>query len=456
MNWIHLGTERPLFNNSIEISDYFEGLSVGHLWNVDFRIPAMGIIFKEVCVLVTTAFVLTLMPGLRRRENSLLSLRDRGTALVVFLALGLVEEVSVMHSGWLNHRIVAACAAGLLAGPSVGLIVGGFVTILAVLNDGLPPATIAISMLCGGFIGGLLYRWKPALAQNPLTGFVLTLAVSWTRDGLILSFAPQSHAAVQAIGETGLTPVVQGLGTALILAIVTQVRERESQARVAAAAEVRALQLRMNPHFLFNALNAIAALATVAPREVPRAAGKLRQFLRASFDQPERALITLDEELAVIGAYLDIEFLRFGSRLTVHQAIDPGLGDVLVPPFSLQPLVENAVQHGLQSSPKAGRIGVIVRRVGHQLEMSVSDDGQGVPPAEIEHVFFEERPRAHALVLLRRRLQGLFGRSFQLEVRSATGEGSSVTLRIPLRTRLGPAERPLEGITSDGSRLVPL
>jgi two-component system, LytTR family, sensor kinase len=455
INWIHLGIGCLLVNDRIQVSDYIDVLSIRRLWNFSFRLPAMDTIFKEVCVLVTTAFVLTLVPGLRRRENSLLSLRDRGSALIVFLALGLAEEASVMHSGWLNHRIVAACAAGLLAGPSVGLVVGAFVTWLAVLNDGLPPATIGISMLCGGLIGGWLYRWKPMLAQRPLTGFVLTLAVSWTRDGLILSFAPHSHAAVQAIGESGLTPLVQGLGTALILAIVAQVREREWQARMAAAAEVRALQARMNPHFLFNALNAIAALATAAPREVPRAAGKLRQFLRASFDQPDRALIPLQEELAVIRAYLDIEMLRFGTRLKVNPAIDPGLSGALIPPFSLQPLVENAVQHGLQSSAKAGRLGVIVRRMGHQLEMVVSDDGQGVAAADIEQVFFTEGPRAHGLVLLRRRLRGLFGRSFALDVSSIPGEGTSVTLRIPLRLRAEPAQRPSEIVASDGSRLVP-
>jgi sensor histidine kinase YesM len=78
-----------------------------------------------------------------------------------------------------------------------------------------------------------------------------------------------------------MAPVLQGLGTALILAIVEQVRDRDEQTRAAALAEARALQARMNPHFLFNALNALAALATVAPREVPRAAGRLRQFLRA-------------------------------------------------------------------------------------------------------------------------------------------------------------------------------
>ena len=77
----------------------------------DPALPAMGIIFREVCVLVTAAFALTLVPGFRRPERSLLSGRDQGTALLVFLVLGLVEEVTVSHAGWLNERIVAVCAA---------------------------------------------------------------------------------------------------------------------------------------------------------------------------------------------------------------------------------------------------------------------------------------------------------------------------------------------------------
>src|ERR1700731_4896027 len=87
----------------------------------------------------------------------------------------------------------------------------------------------------------------------------------------------------------------------------------------------------------------VAALSRIAPREVPRAVGRLHHFLRASFDQHERALVPLQEELAIVGMYLDIEILRFGSRLKVERAIDPGLLEVLLPPFSLQPLVENAV-----------------------------------------------------------------------------------------------------------------
>jgi LytS/YehU family sensor histidine kinase len=157
----------------------------------------------------------------------------------------------------------------------------------------------------------------------------------------------------------------------------------------------------------------------------------LRQFLRASFEQLDRALVPLEEELAVVRAYLDIETLRFGTRLKVEQAIGTGLAAALTPPFSLQPLVENAVQHGLQSSPKAGRLRLAVHQVDQWLEMSVSDDGQGVPSTEVEQIFFAPRPSMHALVLLRRRLRGLFGHRFRLEVWSEIGRGTTITLRIP-------------------------
>ena len=415
----------------------------------------MEIIFNKICVLVTAAFALTLVPGFRRSERSLLSLRDRGTALLVFLLLGIVEEASVRQTGWFNHRVVVVSAAGLLAGPGVGIVVALFVMWLAVVYDGRPLAPIAILMSSTGLIAGCIHRWHPKLAQRPLIGFCLTFGVSVLRDSPNYFYIPFSGATLETLGQLGMAPVLQGLGTALILAIVEQVRERDEQTRAAASAEVRALQARMNPHFLFNALNALAALAMVAPREIPRAAGRLRQFLRASFEQQERALVPLEEELAVVRAYLDIESLRLGARLKVEEIIDPGLAQVLTPPFSLQPLVENAVRHGLQSSPKAGRLHLAVRLMEQWLEMSVSDDGQGVPSTEVETVFFASRPQVHALELLRRRLHGLFGRSFRLEVRSEVGQGTTVTVRIPLRTRFEVEGRSLKSIRAKTSPLAP-
>jgi two-component system LytT family sensor kinase len=201
-------------------------------------------------------------------------------------------------------------------------------------------------MFSGALIGGWLYWWRPKLAQHPLMGFCLTLAVSLLRNGLAFFHPSGAPEGMQIFRPMGIVLVLQGLGTALILVIVSVVRDRAEQTQAAACAEVRALQSRMNPHFLFNALNTLAALARISPREIPRATGRLRHFLGASFDQHEREFVPLGEELDVVHAYLDIESLQLGNRLKVEETIDPGLSEALVPPFSLQPLVENAIQHG--------------------------------------------------------------------------------------------------------------
>jgi LytS/YehU family sensor histidine kinase len=238
----------------------------------------MDTICNDVCVLVTAAFALTLIRGFKQPERRFLQPRDpssrhdQSMALLVFLVLGLVEELTLAHARWFNERIVAVCAAGLVAGPWVGLAVSAFVTWLAVARHGLPLGSIAISMLCGGLAGGWLYRWRPRLAQHPLTGFCLTFAVSLLRNGLTFFYPPNAHPAPQRLEEFGMAPVLQGLGTALILAVVEQVRNRDEQTRAVASAEVRALQARMNPHFLFK-------IRAVIIEDEPLAAQHLAELL---------------------------------------------------------------------------------------------------------------------------------------------------------------------------------
>ena len=395
----------------------------------------MESILNKICVLVTAAIALTLVPGFRRSESSLLLVRDRGTALLVFMLLGLAEQVAVGQSCWYNHRIVAVCSAGLLAGSGVGGVVALFVTWLAVACDGRPLVICGLSMLCGGLAGGWLHRRRPRVAQHPLTGFCLTATTSCMRDTLIFLCTPGMRTPMQIFPQLGIAPVLQGLGTALILAVVALIRDRDHKTEVAASAEVRALQARMNPHFLFSALNTLATLATVAPHEIPHAAGRLRHFLRASFAQADRMLISLEEELTVVRAYLDIESLPLGNQLTLEQSIDSGLREALIPPFSIQPLVENVMQHNLQSSWNTRRLRLVVsRQIGEWLEVIASDVESEAPSTEIEQVLLAEHPRGQALTLLHRRLRELYDGSFMLEVRTETGRRSLVTMRIPLQT----------------------
>jgi LytS/YehU family sensor histidine kinase len=143
------------------------------------------------------------------------------------MSLGLLEEATASHAGWLNERIVAVCASGLVAGPWVGLAVSVFVTWLAVAYHGLPFGSIGPSMFLGGLAGGWLYRWRPRLAQQSLTGFCLASGVSLLRAALLSFYAPHSYVSVHSGLQLATAAVVQGLGTALILAIIGQVRDRD-------------------------------------------------------------------------------------------------------------------------------------------------------------------------------------------------------------------------------------
>jgi two-component system sensor histidine kinase LytS len=195
----------------------------------------------------------------------------------------------------------------------------------------------------------------------------------------------------------------------------------------------------MNPHFLFNALNAIAALSSIDPRAVPRATSRLARFLRGSLDQHDRVTVPLREELEIVAAYLDVESLRFGDRLEVERCIRPGLLEARVPPFLVQPLVENAVRHGIQPRAGGGRVRIAARADGRWLVLAVSDTGVGLPPGFDDGLGKDPSDRVHALGLLRRRLAGLYDGSFSLEVRGDPDSGTTAEIRIPFE-RGGPSD----------------
>ena len=392
----------------------------------------MESIFNKICVLVTAAFALTLVPGFRRSESSLLSVSDRGTALLVFMLLGLAEQVAVGRSGWYNHRIVAACSAGLLAGPGVGAVVAAFVTWLAVAYDGRPLVICGFAMLSGALASRRL-----AVSVAPQACATSPDRILLNRDNLVLArrldlpmqsrygtgdayFYPTRNGSSAARARHSLDTGCCGLDT----------RSRSANCGSGLGRGARS-SVAHEPAFLV--LNTFATLATIAPREIPRAAGQLRHFLRASFDQSDRTLIPLEEELTVVRAYLDIESLRLVNGLILELAIESGLTEALVPPFSLQSLVENAMQHSLQCWRKTRCLSLVVcRRIEEWLDVIVSDDGEG-PSTQSDQICFVERLSDHALTLLRRRLRGLYGRSFKLAVRSKMGGGTTVTMRIPLR-----------------------
>lgn len=166
-------------------------------------------------------------------------------------------------------------------------------------------------------------------------------------------------------------------------------------------AELRALKAQINPHFLFNSLNSITALTTSDPDRAREMCIRLSDFLRNTLGLGERESVAWHEELDLAQAYLDVEQVRFGPRLHVEVHVDQACADCLVPPLVLQPLIENAVKHGIATLVEGGTIRVESRVVNGRLEVSVENGFDPESPA----------PRRHGLGLrnVRTRLETRFG-----------------------------------------------
>jgi LytS/YehU family sensor histidine kinase len=210
-------------------------------------------------------------------------------------------------------------------------------------------------------------------------------------------------------------------------------RAMEAQERAAdlerklAEAALQTLRAQLQPHFLFNALNTISAFTETDPRTARRLMAQLGQLLRASLRHTSDALVTLGDELTFLDDYLAIESARFEGRLTVSVTADDELMDVRVPTFLLQPLVENAIRHGVAPRLAAGSVEVTVAREGGHLHVRVRDNGVGLPEG-----WDFERDQGVGLRNLAARLAYLYGAGGTLRVAPRQIGGVDVDVTIPL------------------------
>ena len=204
-------------------------------------------------------------------------------------------------------------------------------------------------------------------------------------------------------------------------------RERELT-ELAATAQLAALRAQINPHFLFNSLNSIAQLIRSDPDKAEACVERLADIFRYILRRAEKEFVPLGEELQMATAYLDIERARFGDRLQVETHVDPRSLQHLIPNLILQPLVENAVKHGLSRKVGSGTVRIDAALDDGCLELTVGDDGLGMPRPALEAVY----DRGVGLRNLRDRLERLYGPAHLPEIRSAPGDGTRVRLRLPV------------------------
>jgi two-component system, LytTR family, sensor kinase len=243
------------------------------------------------------------------------------------------------------------------------------------------------------------------------------------RDGglVALSDGPPAPGLVQATRETGRWASAQ-----LALAELDSSRDR------LARAEVRALRAQISPHFIYNALTAIASFVRTDPERARDLILEFAEFTRYSF-RSHGDFTTLAEELRSIDRYLTIERARFGERLQVKLQIAPEVLPVGLPFLCLQPLVENAVRHGLSRKPGVGTISIVARDAGAECHLTVEDDGVGMDPAVLTREVEEPADAGQHVGLsnVDDRLRTVFGDQFGLVVETAPGAGTKVSMRIP-------------------------
>ena len=208
--------------------------------------------------------------------------------------------------------------------------------------------------------------------------------------------------------------------------IVRLQNRQEALRELAVSAQLAALRAQVNPHFLFNSLNSIAQLIVTEPRKAEACVERLAEIYRYLLHRAHTDFVPLAEELSVAESYLEIERARFGDALRVEEHIDARARDLLLPSLILQPLVENAVKHGISPKVGGGRVTIEARIDNGDLRLAVRDTGVGVGD---QRAIFE-----HGVGLrnVRERLLRLYGADYAPQVISQPGAGTTVTLRIPV------------------------
>jgi len=268
----------------------------------------------------------------------------------------------------------------------------------------------------------------------------MILCVGWSGMGLVVGALLHTIPATVSSWMLRTIPwsvfmYFTTLGCVHALSYFAEVREKESQAAKLAAqvaeARLTALRTQINPHFLFNSLNALLVL--IRDKDTANAERMLEllsELLRQVLTSDNRQEVPLDEELHFLDGYLAVAQIRFSDRLRIVRNVDPRVTDALVPQFILQPLVENALRHGIGESVAGGTIEITAQLEGEDIILTVGDDGPGI----------SSTPNGGGVGLrnVRERISTLYGPGAVLELRPRDGGGTVARVRIPYRPAIVP------------------
>jgi two-component system LytT family sensor kinase len=423
-------------------------------------LSAEQFLLTTLIVKIAVTAVLATMLVRYRRFRHILIFERRGwfDRLVFVLALGIPLMAGVGARVLLGYNaadltLEGPLLAGLIAGPYAGALVGAMVAAPALIAGEMIALPFAVGC---GFAGGGLREACPKEAIWQFTPFVFidlrkhmwqtvrrfqtnwqlvllvaAVALELLRQALGLRFGVERLFYLDSTNPWMTALVV----LATVLAVATPIKiwntariehRVQEQEKLLLAAKVEALKSQINPHFLFNTLASISSLIRSKPETarmlIIKLSGLLRRLLRS-----HQHFVTLQEELESIDEYLDIEVVRFGPKLRVQKEIASDTLDVIVPSMLLQPLVENAIKHGLSRKMGAGTLTLRSWRSAGRAFIEVRDDGMGFVLDRLE----QPMSSGIGLVNVRERLHVIYGAAAQLTLESEPGQGTRALVDIP-------------------------
>ena len=409
-------------------------------------------IFQKLAFLIASVFILIQIEPFRRIVEDP-GKRIRSTREIVLLtsvfflfgtAMGLVGYWRAGESDWafLDIQLIYAMLSGLIAGPWAGLVCGGL-SYLTRIVVGVPSFRYAVILLGAGAIGGGFSKlakqqadFKAYALVGGILGALLHGALTYQPLWATLGFSTMLTIIFSLV-------VVESASLYAFVALSVGImhdRRRKELEQLLPQMKLRFLQAQINPHFLFNTLNTIAAVCIRERAEQARdLVIKLSNFFRRIVKR-EDEWVTLEDELSHIDSYLGIEKARYQDRLSIVKDIrlsSKGLR-VHLPILIIQPLVENAIRHGIAPMGEGGVLTISASENDKYVDIQIKDNGVGIPPDKLKTIQAHGSTKNAAgeagigLRNISQRLRYQFGSQSDLVIKSGTGQGTVVQFKIPL------------------------
>ena len=391
----------------------------------------------DICTLVTVAYLISRSPLLGYLFKATIPWQQ---ALKVGLLFAVVAALfdflpDARHPYAPNNLVVtfAAVSAGPIAGAFAAI--GAIITAILLEERSVLVATTA-ALLVGVTLGSLVK------ARSSLWSAAAVAALAQgTGDfaNQIVSAEPFDTALIQTFT---LTVLSNGLGMGVIWRVIHDAHERaqaefhrlaaEQSRQYATQAQLEAIRAKLHPHFLFNALNSIAALTGIDAKSAEKATVELGMLMRTLLAVNPAVDSTLRTELAAVSNYIAIEQFRLGDRLTVTYEISDDVLECHIPPLSLLTLVENAITHGFSKSILPGAMVIAAHRIGDYAMIAVADNGIGIPSASVvRKALCEPGERPHGIQLVNRQLELRHGHRSRVRIWSNPNQGTLIAFQVP-------------------------